>query len=267
MGTYRRFAFKDGVYINKNAGREFNEGIKDLFPDVSAVCHNFSFSQIEKTIFYTLSNFSDNPEAAAANLHNLSLAVAHLDQNSEAYLNSIELIKIIAVNLEPQSPEQAESLCDCLNKLLYILNSAPENLRYGNSRWNSSIGEEFDPQFWCYVNNEGNLLSSDTGIQNSEDIQLPDNPIEEGFYLYDEEEGSVLDYIIEQVKPESQISIYTALNELYDKPFIYSSSNLGGEFYPSTHSKIKPSDKPIYHWGVTKRDSQGTELEWGWKKL
>ena len=141
MGTYRRFAFKDGVYINKNAGREFDEGIKDLFPDVSAVCHNFSFSQIEKTIFYTLSNFSDNPEAAAANLHNLSLAVAHLDQNSEAYLNSIELIKIIAVNLEPQSPEQAESLCDCLNKLLYILNSAPENLRYGNSRWNSSIGE------------------------------------------------------------------------------------------------------------------------------
>ena len=113
------------------------------------------------------------------------------------------------------------------------------------------------------MNNEGNLFSSDTGIQDSEDIQLPDDPIEEGFYLYDEEEGSVLDYIIEQVKPESQISIYTALNELYDKPFIYSSSNLGAEFYPSTHSKIKPSDKPIYHWGVTKRDSQGTE--WGWK--
>ena len=84
MGTYRRFAFKDGVYINKNAGREFDEGIKDLFPDVSAVCHNFSFSQIEKTIFYTLSNFSDNPEAAAANLHNLSLAVAHLNQKSAA---------------------------------------------------------------------------------------------------------------------------------------------------------------------------------------
>ena len=52
MSTYRRFAFKDGIYINKNAGREFDEGIKDLFPDVTAVCHNFSFSQIEKTIFY-----------------------------------------------------------------------------------------------------------------------------------------------------------------------------------------------------------------------
>lgn len=193
--------------------------------------------------------------------------MVHLDQNSETYLNSIELIKIIAVNLEPQTLEQGEFLCDNLNKFLYILNSAPENLRYGNSRWNSSIGEEFDPQFWCYVNNEGNILSSDTGIQDSEDIQLPDDPSEEGFYLYDEDEGAVLDYIIEEVKPESQISIYTAINELYDKPFIYSSSNQGEEFYPSTHSKIKTYDKPIYHWGVTKRDSQGTELEWGWKKL
>lgn len=263
MGTYRRFAYKDGVYINKNAGREFDEEIKDLFPNVIAVCHNFSFSLIEKTISETLKEFSDDPEMVAANLHNLSRAVTHINDKSAAYKISMELIETIETQLNPLDQEDGNFLCDNLNKLLYVLNSAPENLRLGNSRWNSSIGEEYDPICWCYVDQDENFLSSDTGIQESKNIKLPGAPVEEGFYLYNKEEGAVLDYFIEEVKPESQISIYTAINELYDKPFIYSSSNQGEEFYPSTHAKIKPFDSPIYHWG---RLYYGSE-EWGWKKL
>lgn len=265
MSNYRRFAFKNGIYINKNAGREFDEGVKDLFPNVSAVCHNFSFSQIEKRIFYTLSTFIDAGQIAA-NLHNLSLAVAHLNQGSAAFLASAEVIGNIAGNFVPAGQAQEDLLCENLNKLLYILNSAPENLRYGNSRWNSSIGEEFDPFSWCYINQNG-IISADTGIQTPVEVSLPADPIGEGFYLYSADEGAVLDYIIEQVKPEAQISIYTAVNEIYEKPFIYSSSNQGEEFYPTTHSKIKPLDKPIYHWGVLSWDEEGNAQGWGWKKL
>lgn len=266
MSAYRRFSFKDGIYINKNAGREFDEGVKDLFPDVTAVCHHFSFAQIERTMFYTISTFTD-PEDIEANLHNLVLAVVHLNQASEIYQNAGEMITNIAQNFVPQDVEQADFLCENLNNLLYMLNSAPENLRYGNSRWNSSIGEEFDPTAWCYINQSG-VVSAHLGIQTPPaNILMPAGPIGEGFYLYLPEEGAVLDYIIEQVKPEAQISIYTAINENYDKPFIYSSSNQGAEFYPTTHSKIKVYDKPIYYWGVKVLSADSNNHKWGWKSL
>lgn len=297
--TYYRFFYKDGFYIKKTSGREFDEEIKDAFPEVSAVCHNLSFAQIENVIYHSITAF-ENSEETGANLFNLCIAVAHL--NSECKwrkdaqlrisnicqcLNSIpHLMEIEIESIEPPEQEKERKLariqrrkdvCKNLNELLYILNNARENLRIGNSRWNSSIGEEFDPVSWCFVEKKDEkiqVLSSESGIRNPEAEALPNiftqyPPVGTGFYLTSMEEGAVIDYIIEQVKPEAQINLYTAENKLYNKPFIFSSSNKGEEFYPTNHMAIQEIMQPIYHLGIIGKEMtmDKEDLIWGWKLL
>lgn len=112
-----------------------------------------------------------------------------------------------------------------LNLLLYYMNSVYDNLRIGNSRWNSSIGEYYDPDRWVFSGADGRLLNSNLALDIRFDQDYRDNEggfPENTFYLISEVDIRKLKILfnLESVPaPQMFTAIYNG------RPIIYSSNN------------------------------------------
>lgn len=112
-----------------------------------------------------------------------------------------------------------------LNLLLYYMNSVYDNLRIGNSRWNSSIGEYYDPDRWVFSGADGRLTNSNLALDIRFDQNYRDNEggfPENTFYLISEVDIRKLN-ILFKLKSVPAPQMFTAIYN--GRPIIYSSNN------------------------------------------
>lgn len=138
-------------------------------------CHSVSFYLLS-AVLCDLANNSESPEDFKAAVGYLAetfgAGVAGYpvpnenipDKSKRDYLNQLD-----AYTAELQeAAENAVNGSDFKNELLNFLshlNSCPFNLRYPSKptvNWNQSVGDTFDPRMWCYVNEDGKVISDDT---------------------------------------------------------------------------------------------------------
>ena len=144
---------------------------------------------------------------------------------------------------------------DILEHFCYLAVNSPCNLRIGNSRWNESVGESFDPTQWFFMDKEeGKSNADESGIDNNkksiEEIKLKygfnADPPETGFYLPNENDGiriynmlRIQGHILTHVKQMS-----TRNEWAWSRSLIASSSNAfgfksEGDEYHNTPNKYK----------------------------
>lgn len=253
-----------GSVVRKGDGRYALGGrnvwtreIKNRFPargerDESR-CHSISSINIDRVTVNMLNGYVDerraNEEGAGVRLRErmecLKAALwpeGHPEARREDELakeGMENLMSRLCLNVRRDNPE---NINDFLVHLSCSMYNAPWNLRIGNSKWNSSIRENFDPFRWFYYN--GEKVSGDNDamdwepwppaeyyqMKNLMDWPLPQ---EAGFYLPDVQDGIRLcnfrnaDWNREigiQVKKENRVDNDGGeLRAVY--PFVSSSSN------------------------------------------
>jgi hypothetical protein len=113
------------------------------------------------------------------------------------------------------------------NNLLYTLNSALANLRPGNTDWNISVGDGFDPEEWVHIDNAGNVNNSHLGFQIMPDNfpQVPPGAVNI-FIMYAQNDRVRLGILINNTFGWMRFQLTTAqITTNPDNAFIYSSSN------------------------------------------
>jgi hypothetical protein len=117
-------------------------------------------------------------------------------------------------------------ILDSANKLLYCLNSALSNLRYGYSSWNSSIREAFDPVLWAHTNAQGHFDSSNQGVLGGG--APPGFPAvlvgANSYYIYSASDNVRLDEVTTHTIGKS-FYLLKAVDVQTGMKFLYSSSN------------------------------------------
>jgi len=83
---------------------------------------------------------------------------------------------LTACKTVPLISDAPVNLTHC-NSLLKIFNSCPANLRlptnhFFGAKWNSSIGNSYDPRLWCYVDTNGKVVAD----QSSRKLNIPLDP-------------------------------------------------------------------------------------------
>ncbi|MBD5141498.1 MAG: hypothetical protein HDT25_08815, partial [Ruminococcus sp.] len=182
--TDNRFAFHSTTY------GEFNlESGQDL-------CHRYSFSAMQQ-LLCLIYNSEDHSK-----LKPLIAALFPYDDDDRK--NAVAVYNKII-----NKPEKAVKY---YNQLLYILNNSLFNLRPGNSSWNRSIRECYDPESW-YGNGQGFVISSE------DDVYLLDNllaiPVEPStiyFYTAKTNSGDRLLYSSNNPFPNEGINAYGECN-------------------------------------------------------
>lgn len=171
---------------------------------LQARCHSISFNYIQSwTVDIINSRINPAPPPPAPmpdipnDLNNIITAVfigaapPLLSPSRHAYDGAQGQCNIIAnpVNLAAAAGTPAmTNLATAANNFIACLSNAIPNLRAGDSRWNSSIQECFDPRTWLHYNAAGAIDNSHTGaalpIWPVAWPPAPPAPVNNRFYLY-----------------------------------------------------------------------------------
>ncbi|RDU22167.1 LamG-like jellyroll fold domain-containing protein [Anaerosacchariphilus polymeriproducens] len=119
-------------------------------------------------------------------------------------------------------------ICSSANELLKNLNNSRDNLRLGDSNWNSSIQAAFDPVYWIYVNKVGMVESDHAGLNYTPPYNFPVGlpaARTDGFYLTDLTDGRRMDIIKSRTKGDGSFCVYKAKVRGSVQRFLFSSSN------------------------------------------
>lgn len=125
-------------------------------------CHSISFVDIEVMIVSAVNRFvaaPGDPDSLRAVLLDLWRAVSRNETNdgqgfpipqTDYQEDSLYVLLhyLLDEEEEPTGKDEWAQYADAVERLL---NSTVENLRYGMSDWNSSIGSSFDPQEWVHI--------------------------------------------------------------------------------------------------------------------
>ena len=141
----------DPVLASITGRDSFDKRLKNTMPSVPSKrrCHSISFKSMETAIVAmvnALANGEVSKEKFLEGLLALWRAVT-LRDNGSADLNDFHKIalQIIYELAETEDFSQKDMLVSKADRLLYNLNNSIENLRYGRSDWNSSVGQSYDP--------------------------------------------------------------------------------------------------------------------------
>ncbi|CAL6093219.1 Conserved_hypothetical protein [Hexamita inflata] len=223
-------------------------------------CHLISFETIADTVYSYLNEVFKTPENIINGLQiyyweyinsfidTILGPVEFYNQCTKGEQNIITAAKIIWAKFTSmyENKEDAieKSQIDTLNKHLL---SSRYNIRIGDAKWNSAIGQQFDVENWCYIQKEQEIwyvISSDD-MSSANPIPLAEyggfeqkptnDQVKQGFYLRNLNPWRRNDYTIwssigievvgnKQIKLCIPIFLYTS-QEYGQIPCIKSSSN------------------------------------------
>lgn len=98
------------------------------------------------------------------------------------------------------------------NELLYILNNSIVNLRPGNSSWNRSIGECYDPAAWSFTDGKFVITDEIDVFILSNLLQIKVNPSTIYFYTAKDSNGNPMLYSSNNISVNEGIGNYQPLN-------------------------------------------------------
>ena len=203
-----RKVYYDPIYQHFSYSKriDFKDFINQVIylPDNLARCHRISYDTIENilvdlfnySLFKNSSETDDVRNIILDNLLNMFYVDAsqyssdpyyeNICENNECMKETIEELKKFTYINFVQSAK-AGLFNFKLNGLLSSFNSSLNNLKEGNTHWNSSISSKYDPESWVYksgVNSEG-IPCGYTSENVDNIISLPSEYADfpEGFYL------------------------------------------------------------------------------------
>lgn len=159
MEDHQMYRMQAGSIVRKQR-IPFSSGFQKAMPVNSrqARCHSVSLDCIAAIVENLLNTYVDRygdedyVGMIIYNLNRLGHAVLYIEglqyndvDRSVAYFDYINKTK------ELRQISDLRGLVRFGNEIIRILNEAPENLRLGNRRINSSISYSFDPKSWIYV--------------------------------------------------------------------------------------------------------------------
>lgn len=230
---------------------EWTQETKNRFPKgdgwKTSICHSISTNNIDRAVASLLNAYKDQRMIYGILVERMGCLKEALwpddypNQREEDGLvkgGMENLISKLCLNVRR---ENYENIDEFLSHLGCSMCNAPWNLRIGNSSWNSSIRERFDPSQWFYYGEEG--ISSDESqigiMKNSENYYGEKNfdripmPQEYGFYLPNIQDGiRIHNFKNAHVDQDVMLEIVQRLRiDKYGEnlwqayPLIYSSSN------------------------------------------
>lgn len=201
-----------------NPEMNFDPSVKEnLNGTGNNICHSWSISAIEAAVCNNINPIN------VEGLENIFNAV-FLGEEDEPFYHDAEITINNIIGLQ----QDHNLVTNLLRDLMYYLNNSISNLRYGDSSWNQSIGNVYDPGEWCYVAN-GKVISNSTNENNEGiDLYIKDKygeiKLEDGFYLLNESDGARIGILLGiKTYKDLRLHIYKGYK---DFPFLYSSSNL-----------------------------------------
>lgn len=251
-----KFEESDRIQFRKYVREQFD------FSDNKACCHRLSYKYIEKFLVWTFNHFKQNRDK---NLKDKILQelfdVFYVDDEFvvDDSKNKDELSDAINRLMEIDSLADEDICFDAqkqLQRALLCINSALINLRAGYSNWNSSIGDNYDPEMyyiyfsvltsWYRVNHEGEI---EYVIEMSD---LRAAGIEGGIYLLKKEDKRIwsrieslmydLKYKMPLIIAGYRIIPFTTIHGvtlLAPVPYAYSSNNEIAFFTAGTRSEFQ----------------------------
>lgn len=250
---------RDGNYFISARNQFTREVYNDVHPEEGeSICHSISSRNIDEVLVQLLNNFRQNN--LEIRINNLISALDPVNQS----LDETEGIRNVARLLCEQIMRlQNGEINHTLAHLCQMLYNARRNLRAGNSRWNSSIGECFDPEEWFHYQNQMvdgserqmycESSTWDVYCANRRYYNLPE-PIGEGFYLPVSADGIRISKLKET---EVRIPIHVVKKYRYDNrntemqtkySVLYSSSN-NFPLHETCEEKndLIPNDENVYY--------------------
>lgn len=218
-----------GYSCSKDERYDFISAVKQLTPcgDGENICHYISFDYM-KNVFTTsaqefyLGNLTQTE--FADNIRNLAAAVktgdrANATGRQKAAIDEVYNQIKSCTNYIAAVTDNTQDISGKLNELLYYLNSADANLRPGNSSWNRSLGNLYDPYGWVHCGPNGRIDNTNLELK-PKDLEVSYNA--NCFYLVNDTDCKKYDLLL-KLKNVNPPELYTAI---YDgKPIMYSSCN------------------------------------------
>jgi hypothetical protein len=204
------------------------------------ICHYLSYSTIEAALCKCIN------EKNIKCLDYLIQSVFLNGGNNESFYHYVpniinEIIEILHNENRDINTNNYISLL--LNSLMIYFNNSISNLRYGDSSWNQSIGNAYDPSKWCYVNSENKIVRANCDLTQ---FTFEDNQPNkgEGFYLINKEDGDRINLIC-KIKPYKDYPIFLYTGKDSNGPFLYSSDNNFNN--PKEEAELCPEYIYIYY--------------------
>lgn len=246
----------------------FKKYVKDTlsYGDNVARCHRVSYSVIEQILNMVFNavksgEMSDEEKNEVLEMIYQTFYPEEPEEESEEHQNYEELTECMGILGEVtgeklQEDDSCKRIGAVLNRLLFCLNSCIRNLRLGNSSWNSSIGEYFDPVSWEVALLKGDKLCF---VFNQDGVHAPVEveSIEcEGIYLTDAVDGAFIymllnfgTYFVSNVTAFFQLQVgILQLSEPYEEitemPYVGSSQN---KFSLNARIKGKVAELPWFY--------------------
>lgn len=196
--------------LDTNTSRkEFSAEIKGLIyvPPYKVRCHSISYLYIQSCIAFLANYYFAAPDqqtldAVARGLKLLIQAVTltHNTVTSEedvyAHRAWRALLDDVGDNgflaLLEDKPQSIKKKASAANRLLVALNNNPQNLRLGQSDWNSSLQDCYDCLSWAFIyrraDNNFYYGSNNANMVIDDEVAFDPSPIGNGFYLLDRDD-------------------------------------------------------------------------------
>lgn len=232
--------FKGGHYNYRSGERPpFKDSVYDSIYTQAGedICHYISFDYMRRVLVDSANMFCAGSITKEQLISNIGWLTRAVQADDKVY----ELDQRLDISLQiRQKIAEGKNMSPDLNWLLQELNSEISNLRPGLSRWNHSIGREYDPFAWVHCNSDGIVDSTNCGEKMGQQCN-------EGNCFYfasnaDRNKYSCLSKLVGMEPP----SIYTAE---YDdggksKKILYSSNNYNFRFAIVT--AVDECQEPVY---------------------
>lgn len=218
-----------GYSCSKDERYDFISAVKQLTPcgDGENICHYISFDYMKNALTTSAQEFylgNLTQTEFADNIRNLAAAVTTGDRANPAGRQKTAIDEVYnqiksCTNYIAAVTDNTQDISGKLNELLYYLNSADANLRPGNSSWNRSLGNLYDPYGWVHCGPNGRIDNTNLELK-PKDLEVSYNA--NCFYLVNDTDCKKYDLLL-KLKNVNPPELYTAI---YDgKPIMYSSCN------------------------------------------
>lgn len=191
------------------------------------LCHYISFDYIKSILVAAANKFYRGEHDHNTFLQNIRL-LCEAVKTGERKVNTPAMnavytnIDAAVAALESVS-NNTQDMSDTLNTLLYNLNSADTNLRAGDSRWNHSIGQEYDPESWVYCGSNGQIMYTNLKLNDEERAEIEESVLADLNAKGDYAEWFYLVNYTDCKKYE----LLCSLNEI-EPPSIFSAQHING---------------------------------------
>lgn len=242
--------FNNGYYCDSNR-YDFINAIKQIMGCGTGedICHYISFDYMKNVLCVSADMFYNGTLTQAEfadNIRNLADAVTtgirypvsgQKKTNIDAIYNNINSCVTFLMSVT----DNTQDVSDSLNQLLYCLNSADANLRPGDSSWNRSLGNLYDPYGWVHIGPDGRI---DNGNLNLTQKDLQEVYSDTNCFHLANDTDCRKYHLLCQLHQISPPALYSAVyNEL---PILYSSCNFDFGLDPNFNSYSTCTDTIYY---------------------